>query len=124
MVSNWSGEEQSYDWEAHRSVGATGTWKWSTSFGGGPRLESRLTLKQEAEKLTGKLTSARGTDSDIKKGKIKKGDVYFEVERERDGEKLVSRYYGKLSGNKIHGKMEVNFSGEPRTNTWEAVRAD
>src|SRR2546423_4778520 len=124
ILSNWSGDEQSYDWEAHRSTGASGAWKWSSTFGGGSRIETRLTLKQEAEKLTGKITSARGGESDIKKGKIKNGDLSFEVERERDGETLVSRYHGKLSGNKIQGKMELNFFGEPRTNNWEAVRAD
>ena len=78
----------------------------------------------EGEKLSGKLNSPRGGDTEIKKGKFKKGEVSFEIERDRDGEKLVSRYYGKLAGNKIEGKMELNFTGEPRTNKWEAVRAD
>jgi hypothetical protein len=123
IVSNWTGAEQSYDWEARRVTDANGTWKWSAGIAG-RRIESRLTLKQEGDKLSGKISSARGGDTDIKKGKFKKGEVSFEVERERDGEKLVSRYYGKLSGNKIDGKMELNFSGEPRTNKWEAVRVD
>jgi hypothetical protein len=123
MISNWTGEEQSYDWKARRVSGAEGTWKWSGNFGGF-RSQSTLKLKQDKEKLTGKLTSGRGTESDIKEGKFKDGEISFEVERDRDGEKTVSRYYGKLSGDKIVGKMELNFFGEPRTNDWEAVRVD
>jgi len=122
IVSNWTGSEETYDWEARRVTDATGTWKWSAN-AGGRRIDSKLTLTQDGEKLTGKITSGRG-DADIKKGKIKKGDLSFEVERDRDGETLISRYYGKLTGNKIEGKMELNFTGEPRTNNWEAVRAD
>src|SRR5437899_6010735 len=33
IVSNWSGEEQTYDWDARRLMGATGTWRWTTVFG-------------------------------------------------------------------------------------------
>src|SRR5207247_4985971 len=120
---NWTGEEQSYDWEARRVTGAVGTWKWSSSFGGGGggggfRSESRLTLKQEGDKLTGKISGGRGGDTDIKRGKFKNSEISFEVEREREGETLISRYYGKVSGNKIMGKMELNFFGQPRTNVW------
>ena len=123
IVSNWTGEERTYDWEAKRSADATGAWKWSAGFGG-PRAESRVTLKQEGEKLTGKYSSSRGGEIEVKRGKIKNGEISFEVERERDGEVTVSRYYGTLSGNKIVGKSEANFFGQQRTNTWEAVRAD
>jgi hypothetical protein len=123
IVSNWGGAEESYDWEAHRSLGASGTWKWISTFGTF-RSQSTLTLKQEGEKLTGKLNSGRGGDADIKKGKIQSGEISFHVERERDGETYISRYHGKLSGDKIVGKMVLNFFGEPRTNKWEAVRVD
>ena len=102
MTSNWSGEEETYKWEASRVTGAEGTWKWGSSFGGF-RSQSTLKLKQDKQKLTGKLTSGRGGDMDIKEGKIRDGEISFEVERERDGEKTVSRYYGKLYGDNILG---------------------
>jgi len=123
MVSNWSGEEQRFDWKARRVVGAEGTWKWNAGFGGS-RSQSTLKLKQDGEKVTGKYSGGRGGETDIKNGKFKEGEISFEVERDRDGEKTVSRYYGKLYGDKILGKMELNFFGEPRTNDWEAVRSD
>jgi hypothetical protein len=123
MFSNWSGEEQSFDWKASRVVGAEGTWKWSGGFGGF-RSQSTLKLKQDGQKVSGKYTGGRGGDVDIKNGKFKDGEISFEVERDRDGEKSVSRYHGKLYGDKIVGKMELNFFGQPRTNDWEAIRAD
>ena len=35
-----------------------------------------------------------------------------------------SVYYGKLSGDKTLGTMELNFAGSPQTNKWEAIRLD
>jgi hypothetical protein len=126
MASNWNGEEQTYPWEARRLAGAAGVWKWSVAFGGGGgfRADSTLTLKQEGEKLVGKLSAGRAGDSEIKKGKFKSGHISFETEREREGETFTNRYYGKLSGDKIQGHMELNFFGQPRTNKWEALRVD
>jgi len=123
ITSNWSGTEQSYDWDAHRIADLNGVWKWDSSFGG-RRAEYRLTLAQDGENLTGKLNPPRGADSEIKQGKFKAGDVSFEVEREFGGETTVTRYYGKFSGDKITGKSEGVFFGAPRTNTWEALRSD
>jgi hypothetical protein len=126
ISSNWSGAEQSYDWEALRSTGPAGIWKWSS----GPRsarFESRLTLKQEGDKgdkLSGKLSGGRGGDSDIHKGRFKAGEISFQIERERNGETFISRYSGKLLGEKILGQMEVNLVGEIRTNRWEATRVE
>src|SRR6266853_1983222 len=99
VASNWNGEDQSYDWEARRLTDAEGTWKWTTTFGE-VRSESTLKLKQEGEKISGKIRTRRA------------------------GEKFVSRYFGKISGDKIQGKMELNFFGRPRTNDWEAIRVD
>ena len=125
MVSNWNGEDQTYDWDARRLAGVGGVWKWSVAFGGGGfRAESALTLKQEGERLTGKLTTTRAGESEIKKGRFKNGHISFETERERDGETFTNRYSGKLSGDKILGHMELNFFGQPRTNKWEATRVD
>ncbi len=123
MISNWSGAEQSYDWEARRSIGATGTWKWSNTFDTFT-VNSTLTLKQEGEKLTGKVSIVRAGESEIKHGRLKAGHISFETERERDGETFTNRFYGKLTGDKILGKIESNIFGQARTNRWEAIRTD
>ncbi len=123
IASNWTGQEQTYDWQARRLIDANGVWKWSSTFGGF-RSDSRLTIKQEGDRLTGKLSGGRSGDLDIKHGRFRNGQVTFQTERERDGETYTNRYQGKLTGNKIVGKMELNFFGQPRTNDWEALRTD
>src|SRR6185436_3914473 len=111
--------------------GPEGTWKWNAGFGnggfggfGGSRSQSTLKLKQEGERISGKIVGGRGGDTDIHRGKFKNDEITFEVERYRDGEKIITRYYGKLSGDKITGQIESNFAGSPRTNNWEAVRLE
>jgi hypothetical protein len=142
VISNWTGQEESYDWEALRFYDVEGTWKWRFSFGtnapgtqggsggrrgggGGGRGEANLNLKrEEGEKLSGKLNTGRG-DQNIKHGLFKEGDVSFQVERERsNGEKSTNYYWGKFSGDTIAGKFTSDFSGTVRTNEWKAARAD
>jgi len=118
VISNWGGDDETYDWEARRAAGPNGAWKWAAGFA-----EHTLTLKQEDDKLRGKLASARG-ETEIKHGRIKNNDFTFQTERERDGETLTNRFSGKIFGNRIRGKIESNSSGQPRTVGWEAVRAD
>ncbi|MCI0743797.1 MAG: hypothetical protein L0Y58_00175 [Verrucomicrobia subdivision 3 bacterium] len=124
IESDWAGETRSYDWLAKRAPDTpAGTWKWETAFGA---FRSQSTLKLELDgkdKLKGKYKS-RNTESDIREGKFKDGEVSFEVVRERDGVEFVSEYRGKLDGDTIHGEMEFDFGGETRTREWIATRAD
>jgi len=123
ITSNRTGEEQTFDWEAKRSSSAEGTWRWPVSFGNF-RNDATVNLNQNGEKLTGKMPSRRGGDVEIKNGKFKNGVISFETERERGGEKFVTRYSGQLTGDKIVGSILSEFGGRPRTNDWEAVRID
>ena len=64
----------------------------------------------------------RSTDA-----KYKDGELSFSVTREgRDGQKMTSKYSGKLSGDTIKGKIEMpaRGGGEARTLDWEAKRAE
>ena len=123
IESNWNGETQTYDWVAERAhEGAEGTWKWSIPFGD-RKVDSRVTLKQEGEKLTGKMPVFR-RDVEIKHGKIKDGEVYFEVEFGREEEKFLSKYRGKQDGDTIKGTIESNFGGRDVTLDWHATRGD
>jgi len=127
ITAKSNGEEQSYDWVAARANGVDGAWTVTVDFGTDRPFESRLTLKQEGEKLSGKLRGFR-SDSDIHHGRLKDGKISFEVERPGfgGGEKSTNRYHGKVSGDTMTGKVEMNrFGGEGRqTNDWDAVRAD
>jgi hypothetical protein len=101
---------------------ATGTWKWTFTRQNGDTVDVTLKLKQEGDKLTGTITGPGGNETEIKDGTIKDGAVTFKVERERDGNKFVSVYNGKLDGDTIKGKTETEFNGEKRERDWEAKR--
>ena len=103
---------------------AAGTWVWSfTPPNGGDEIKITLKLKQEADKLTGTITGRDGTESAIKDGKVKDGEVTFKVERERNGNVFVQNYKGKVDGDTIKGNITMTFNGEERSRDWEAKRS-
>ncbi|HTD66888.1 MAG TPA: hypothetical protein VK846_10210 [Candidatus Limnocylindria bacterium] len=126
VTAKANGEERSYDWIARRPIGVEGTWRVSVDFGGDYPIESRLTLKQDGEKISGKY-KGRGAEVNIHKGRFRDGKIYFEVERAgREDGKSTNRYHGKLVSDELIGTVEMNrFRGEGRqTIDWDAVRAD
>jgi hypothetical protein len=113
----------------------SGTWKWTQQGRGGkdgapgtPR-ESTLVLAMKDGKLTGKVTTpGRGGDpttTEITNASIKDDTVSFSVEREYGGNKFVSKYSGKLSGDTITGESQTpgRDGGEPTKREWLAKRA-
>jgi hypothetical protein len=107
----------------------TGTWKWTTDFGGQKR-EQTLKLKLEGDKLTGTMPAARGgkgkgkdaPETKIEDASFKDGEIKFTVTRERGGTKTVSKYSGKLTGDTIKGTIESDRGGEAQKREWEAKR--
>ncbi len=98
-----------------------GTWKWSFTGQNGQTRETTLKLKLEGEKLTGSM-SGRNGDTAIDDAKIKGDEISFAVTREFNGNKMTSKYNGKLSGDTIKGKVETERDGEKRSRDWEAKR--
>jgi hypothetical protein len=104
---------------------ATGTWKWTMQGrGGNPGREVSLTLKQDGEKLTGKLGGGQN-ETEIKDGKIdKEGNLSFSVTRKgRNDQEFTTKYSGKLEGDTIKGKTEMERNGQTQSRDWEAKRA-
>jgi hypothetical protein len=95
-----------------------GTWKWSFERNG-EKIETTLQLKVEGDKLTGTITGRDGKETAIEEGSFKDGEVKFQVTREREGNKIVVKYTGKISGDTLSGKSEA---GE-RSRDWKAERA-
>jgi len=89
----------------------------------GPR-ESTLTLALKDGQLTGSL-SGRGGDTPIANATFKDDQISFTVEREFQGNKMVSKYDGKLDGDTIKGTIELpgRDGSEPRKVDWNATRA-
>jgi len=101
---------------------ATGTWKWTTNFGGQSR-ESTAKLKQEGEKLTGVYVGGQSnTETAIENGSIKGDTISFSVTRERDGQKRTTKYTGTLKDDTITGKSEGQRGGQAQSTDWVAKR--
>ncbi|HUR46336.1 MAG TPA: hypothetical protein VMZ27_10720 [Candidatus Saccharimonadales bacterium] len=123
ITSNWDGESHTYPWKAKKVLGLDGTWKWTIE--GRNPYESTAILKQEGEKVTGRLPGrGRFPDIEVKEGKIKNNHVSFHTQIEFAGEKNIRKFHGKLEGDKIIGKTEGGFGGNTRTNDWVATRID
>lgn len=133
IVSNWTGEDVKYPWEAVRFSDIEGKWTWRPAFpgtrpgagpGAGPgRGGVTLTLKRDGDKLSGKLDMGRGGAVDIQHGRFRTNMVSFHTVRERDDEKTTNHYWGKFSGETIVGSYTSTMGGL-RTNEWRAVRAE
>jgi len=99
----------------------TGTWKWKVEINGQER-EITLKLKLDGEKLTGSMVGRDNQETAIQDAKYKDGELSFKVERERNGNKFTVKYTGKVSGDTLKGKSEVEVNGEVRTREFEAKR--
>lgn len=107
---------------AEDKANATGTWTWSFTGQNGQTRETSLKLKQDGEKLTGKISGRNGNDTEIEDGKVSGDQISFKITREFNGNKFTSKYSGKVSGDTIKGKIEFERNGETRSRDWEAKR--
>ena len=97
----------------------TGTWKWTPAAGGGggggkkgtPR-EMTLKLKLDGDKLTGSMPGRNDTETKIEDGTFKNGEFSFKITRERNGNKTVTTYKGKVDGDTLSGTI-TRGEGEP-----------
>lgn len=99
----------------------SGTWKWSVTGQNGQARETTLKLKLDGDKLTGTI-SGRGGETAIAEPKLKGDEISFQVTREVNGNKLTTKYNGKISGNTIKGKAETERDGQARSRDWEAKK--
>ena len=105
-----------------KKADVTGTWKWSVERNGNT-METTLKLKQDGEKLTGKISGRQGAeDTDIEDGKVKGDEVSFKVTRTFGDNKMVFNYQGKLSGDSIKGDTKFERDGQEQKRDWEAKR--
>jgi len=99
----------------------TGTWKWTVMFNNQSR-EMTLKLKLEGDKLTGSIPGRNNTETAIEEASFKDGEVRFSVTRQRNDQKFTTKYSGKLSGDTITGKSEVERNGQTQSRDWVAKR--
>jgi hypothetical protein len=99
-----------------------GTWTWKFERQGGETVDISLDLKAEGEKLTGKIYSGE-RETEITDGVFKNDEVTFKSVRERNGNKFVMTYKGKVEGDAIKGTVEFQTPDQSRSRPWEAIRS-
>jgi hypothetical protein len=113
----------------------TGTWKVTTF---NPQTNSKigaeetLKIKLAGEKLTGTVThrsnvngNERIFESPITETKLQGGEIAFTVSHPPHvgkGPDITLSYQGKITGDKIKGKVESEWSGHTSVRNWEAKR--
>lgn len=101
----------------------TGTWTWSVPGRDGQTRTVTCKLKLDGDKLSGSMTGRNG-DVAIQEAKIKGEDISFQVTREFNGNKVTTKYAGKLSGDSIKGKFESERDGQTQSRDWDAKRGE
>lgn len=104
-----------------------GDWTWtSPGRNGGPERTSTLTLKVDEGKLSGKVaTPGRDgvlVETPISDAKLDGDTVAFTVVREYNGNSFTAKYTGKVSADKITGKVAITRDGQDQSRDWEAKR--
>ena len=114
----------------NKKADPAGNWVWTgPGRNGGPDRTNTLVLKMEDTKLTGKLSSpgrdGQKVETAIADAKVEGETLSFTVVREFNGNSMTNKYSGKISADKIVGKMEFNNrNGEAQSRDWEAKRAE
>lgn len=102
----------------------TGTWTWSMGMGGGggQARTATLKLKLDGGKLTGAMMGRNNQETAIEDASFKDGTISFKITRERNGQKMTTKYEGKLDGDTIKGKTTFDRQGQEQSRDWEAKR--
>jgi len=130
LESNYGGENRTLDWQAKReketadtapaSTGVTGNWHYQLNLGGND-LDLLLTVKQDGDKVTGKVSVA-DFELPISDGKIAGNAISFTVAVDRDDLKFTSKYKGTAAGDTIKGKIHSDRGGQDQEYDWKATR--
>ena len=96
-----------------------GTWKWETERNGMKRA-STLKLKMDGDKLTGSMPGRQGAETKIEDATFKDGEVSFSITREMNGNKVVTKYKGKIDGDTL--KLTIEREGGQGKQEVEAKR--
>ncbi len=101
---------------------ASGSWTWTTQGRGGQQeVTAKLSVKEGV--VTGVIATQMG-ETPIDPGTLKGDEIAFTVTREFNGNKMVTKYVGKLAGDTITGSSErPGRDGAAMQAEWKATRA-
>jgi hypothetical protein len=100
----------------------TGTWKFFVGQRPPDGRLATLELKQDGDKLTGKVTLPGGMSQEIQGGKVTEQGISFFIQPRANGPKI--HHTGEVVGDTIEGKTEFEPPGGPRRPhfDWQAER--
>ncbi|MBM3875340.1 MAG: hypothetical protein FJ386_01280 [Verrucomicrobia bacterium] len=91
----------------------SGVWKLAFTAPDGNAIVLTLKLKQDGSKLGGTYIARNGQEIAIDDGgTIKDGQASFNVTRERNGQKIVSKVGGKFTGDEFKGRISATVEGQ------------
>jgi hypothetical protein len=99
-----------------------GTWNWERKVGDS-MIPSQLTIEEKGGKFSGKLKD-KDNDLEIKNSTLKDGTFSFEVFPHAEHPDVAIKFSGKLSADKITGRMNYDVNGEAKSVDWVAKRDD
>ena len=88
----------------------TGKWTAEVAGRGGNNQTVTINLKADGDQLTGSVSGRRG-DNPISDGKINGDDISFNVVLDFQGNNIKMIYTGRVSGDEIKFKREVEGRG-------------
>src|SRR2546425_5181453 len=92
---------------AEDKINPVGMWNWTITTPNGDNIQTVMKLKLEDGVLTGTVTGRGGMESPITEAKLNDNEISFQVVRERNNNKFVSKYNGWITGDTIKGKLET-----------------
>ncbi len=112
----------------------TGKWTYEQQGrGGGPPRQVTITLKQDGNNLTGTVPGfGRGggggggtppPEQEISNGKVDGDKISFEVKREMQGQTMVTKYEGTVSGSEMKLKITRDTPNGPMSSDVVAKKA-
>jgi len=107
------------------AAAATSNWLWvNAGRNSAPERENVLSITINGSQVTGKISApaadGKPADTPISNGKAEGDTVSFDVVRQANGARITNSYSGKISGDKITGKISFVRGGELRSRDWEA----
>lgn len=91
----------------------TGKWSAEVPGRGGQTRTQNMEFKTDGAKLTGTLEGMQGNSTPISDGTVDGDTIKFTVVREMNGNTMKSNYVGKVSGDAIAFKMNMEGPNGP-----------
>jgi hypothetical protein len=77
----------------------------------------------DGDKLVGVYVGRNDQETPIENATFKDGELSFQVPRERNGNRFVMKFRGKIVGDSLKGTTETDAGGQTRTRDFEAKRS-